>query len=127
VGTPTPMTYMDFSSESSHSTAPPSRPIGSLGDRADSLFMWPFPEAFQTKKAVYVEPLPKSLVQNYEVRGWGDAPRAAVVIPIAGDGDELPLAVLILGVNTRRPYDEGEFCVLSGLHLYLCSCDEIRL
>lgn len=68
--------------------------------------MWPFDEVFSTRRAVHVENIPDYVVEGFEVRGWGEPAREAVVIPIVADNAELPSALLILGLNSRRPFDK---------------------
>lgn len=70
---------------------------------------WPFFDVFSAKWPLHITALPSSIGKGFGVRrdGWNDAPREAIVMPIAAEGDEVPVAVMILGVNTRRPYDKG--------------------
>lgn len=46
------------------------------------------------------------LIEGLETRGWGDQCRAAVVCPIHPTTGESILGFLVMGVNTRRPYDD---------------------
>lgn len=73
--------------------------------------LWPFFDVFSTKKPLHVTALPSTIGQGFGFRknGWNDVPREAIVMPIAAEGDEVPNAVAVLGVNTRRPYDKGMF------------------
>ncbi|KAF8576294.1 hypothetical protein K439DRAFT_1640612 [Ramaria rubella] len=71
---------------------------------------WPIPEAVASRRPVLVSTLPAEVAETLSRRAWGDVPRQAVVVPIwAYEGDSsdsaLPQAVLILGLNPRRPYD----------------------
>lgn len=66
---------------------------------------WPFREACLTGKPIFVPDLGSRLT-GFERRGWDEDPRAAVVIPIAKEGGR-PQAVLIIGLNPRRPFDEA--------------------
>ncbi|QRV89873.1 response regulator receiver [Ceratobasidium sp. AG-Ba] len=60
-----------------------------------------------------VDPLPERFATGLEGRGFGDTPRAAALLPISTSfgrgtnrgGKPLPQAVLLVGQNTRRPYD----------------------
>lgn len=57
--------------------------------------------------AVYVPNLPADLMNDIaRERGWKDRVRAAVIIPITSEGDVAEGAVLILGCNPRRPYND---------------------
>lgn len=71
---------------------------------ADSL--WPFAEVLVSRRPVHVPALPNYVVEGFEIRGWGEPAREAVLIPITVEGTELPAAVLVMGLNSRRPYDE---------------------
>lgn len=71
-------------------------------------------EAMRTCSPVLVPNLPSSLMADVGVdRGWKDLVREAVVIPITAECDSstssasaaAEAAVLILGVNSRRPYN----------------------
>ncbi|KAL7409075.1 hypothetical protein BDY24DRAFT_404537 [Mrakia frigida] len=67
---------------------------------------WPFREAFISRAPVYMDNLEPELVDALEYRSWGEAPTSAVVIPISPDYSQGRLAFLVLGLNTRRAYDE---------------------
>ena len=69
----------------------------------DGNFPWPFRESCLTGKPVYVSDVERWR-DGLEPRGWEDDPRGAVVIPILKPG-ESPQAVLIVGLNPRRPFD----------------------
>lgn len=57
--------------------------------------------------SVHTPNLPPDLMENVgRGRGWKDRVREAVVIPIISEDDDAETAVLILGINTRRPYNE---------------------
>ncbi|TDL18928.1 hypothetical protein BD410DRAFT_792720 [Rickenella mellea] len=68
--------------------------------------LWPFIEAFTSRRAVHAAHLPPHITEGFAPRGWGEIAREAVVIPIAADDADVPGAVLILGLNSRRPYDD---------------------
>lgn len=72
---------------------------------ADEHPPWPFREACLTRKPVYVSDLRRCRA-GIEQRGWDDEPRAAIVIPIVQPGEN-PRAVLIVGLNPRRPFDSA--------------------
>lgn len=68
-------------------------------------FHWPVADAILNKKTLIVD-LPPTVVQGFHLRGWKDLPRAAAIIPLSSDADSSPLGVLIMGLNTRRTYDQ---------------------
>jgi len=68
-------------------------------------FHWPVAEAILNKEILIVD-LPPAVVQGFHLRGWRDIPRAAAIIPLSSDADSSPLGVLIMGLNTRRTYDQ---------------------
>lgn len=67
--------------------------------------MWPFEEAIISRRPVHVPNLPGYVVEGLEIRGWGEPAREAVVIPIVVDDANLPCAVLVMALNSRRGYD----------------------
>ncbi|KAJ1307032.1 hypothetical protein OPQ81_008011 [Rhizoctonia solani] len=61
-----------------------------------------------------IDPLPNQLAQGLDGRGFKDVPRTAALLPInmymsqgrgRQNGQIVPYAVLLLGLNTRRAYD----------------------
>ncbi|KAL5533412.1 hypothetical protein ACEPAF_5188 [Sanghuangporus sanghuang] len=71
----------------------------------ESAILWPFAEAFATRRPVHVANLPDYVVEGFELRGWGEHAREAIVIPICVEDADVPGAMLVLGLNSRRPYD----------------------
>jgi len=64
-------------------------------------------KAMRMGYAVHTPNLPPDLMDDVgRERGWKDRVREAVVIPIVSEDDNADTAVLILGINTRRPYNE---------------------
>lgn len=49
--------------------------------------------------------LPESLFQGLNWRGFGDACKSAVILPIRPTREENVMGLLLLGLNPRRPYD----------------------
>ncbi|KAG9051349.1 hypothetical protein FS837_008444 [Tulasnella sp. UAMH 9824] len=84
---------------------------------------WPFFDVFSAKKPLHITALPSTIGKGFGLRknGWNDALREAIVMPIAVDGDDVPIAVIVLGVNTRRPYDEEYQTWIDLLHMTLNS------
>ncbi|KAH8117651.1 hypothetical protein DFH11DRAFT_1724631 [Phellopilus nigrolimitatus] len=72
----------------------------------ESAVIWPFAEAFSSRRPVHVPAIPDYVVEGFELRGWGEHAREAIVIPIVVDDAEIPSAVVVLGLNSRRPYDD---------------------
>ena len=63
-------------------------------------------EASWRKQAILVPGLPSSVTEGVgRNRGWKDIVRDAIVIPVSAEGHELDQAVLVLGANTRAPYN----------------------
>lgn len=84
--------------------------------KADS---WPFKEVLQTRKAVVVEDC-SMLIEGFEVRSWGALPKSAIGLPITNESSsDIPSAVLILGLNLRRAYDQDYAEWLHQLRLQL--------
>ncbi|CAG1976695.1 unnamed protein product [Fusarium graminearum] len=51
--------------------------------------------------------LPEDILQGIEWRGFGETGTEAIIFPVRPTNGENVLAFLVLGVNPRRPYDEG--------------------
>lgn len=87
----------------------PSNPTSNSADSkaptSRSSCIWPFDAAFSSRRPIHVPNIPDYVVEGFDLRGWGEPAREAVVIPITVDDADLPVAVLILGLNSRRPYD----------------------
>ncbi|KAG8934381.1 hypothetical protein FRC01_003338 [Tulasnella sp. 417] len=84
---------------------------------------WPFFDIFSAKKPLHITALPSTIGKGFGLRkdGWNDAPREAIVMPIAAEGDAVPIAVMVFGVNTRRPYDKEYQTWVKLLHITLNS------
>ncbi|KAG8887410.1 hypothetical protein FRB98_009674 [Tulasnella sp. 332] len=84
---------------------------------------WPFFDIFSVRRPVYVQNLPPSIAADprfgHRDGGFNDTPREAVIIPVATDDDEVPAAVMIIGLNTRRPYDTEQRTWISLLRVSL--------
>jgi signal transduction histidine kinase/FixJ family two-component response regulator len=66
---------------------------------------WPIQKAIASRQSVIVEDC-RDLVQGFPIRAWDELPYAAAVVPICSDNStELPEAVMIIGLNVRRPLD----------------------
>lgn len=66
---------------------------------------WPFREAFMTRRMVMVPELTPELADALEHRSWGDPPTSAICIPVSDDWEKGRLTFLVVGLNTRRPFD----------------------
>jgi PAS domain S-box-containing protein len=69
-----------------------------------------FREVMKTDKPVVVSigsgDLPRSMMENLDWRGFGDACRDVVICPIHPTTGETILGFLVIGINPRRPYDD---------------------
>ncbi|WWD02256.1 hypothetical protein V865_000294 [Kwoniella europaea PYCC6329] len=76
---------------------------GEEGSDTAETNQWPIREALASNRLVMVENC-EGLIHDYPIRAWDELPTAAVVIPIANESDDgVPSAVLVLGLNLRRP------------------------
>nr|XP_031864018.1 uncharacterized protein CI109_000662 [Kwoniella shandongensis]KAA5531090.1 hypothetical protein CI109_000662 [Kwoniella shandongensis] len=74
--------------------------------QSDQMLQWPIRDALQAGRMIMVEDC-SSLIQDFPIRVWDELPNAAVIVPINNDSDDgIPSAVLVLGLNIRRPFDE---------------------
>ncbi|KAK2468318.1 hypothetical protein H9L39_19964 [Fusarium oxysporum f. sp. albedinis] len=74
-------------------------------------FVPSFREAMRTREPTLVRindgTLPEDLLHGINWRGFGEAGSEAIIFPVRPTNGETVLAFLVLGVNPRRPYDEG--------------------
>ncbi|CAE6393946.1 unnamed protein product [Rhizoctonia solani] len=86
---------------------PPTSPIKGLEEGID------LARVFASGGMEVIDPLPSQLAQGLDGRGFKDVPRAAALLPIntymspnrGRQNGLLPVCILVLGLNTRRPYD----------------------
>lgn len=80
---------------------------------------WPFKEVLQSRKTAIVSDC-TSLIEGFEVRSWDALPTQACVLPISNESSvDIPSAVLIVGLNLRRAYDQDYAEWLHQLRLQL--------
>jgi hypothetical protein len=96
---------------SDYSTAVSQPSSRSASSTSTTPWTWPIAEAVASRRAVLVPRLPAEVAETLSRRAWGDLPRQAIVVPIwayegVNSNAALPQAVLVLGVNPRRPYDK---------------------
>lgn len=103
------------SRDSDSSSAPSASPSSAQQSGPDRAGIWPFHEACTSKKPVFIADL-GGRADGFESRGWPDPPIHAVMIPILveGDANALPRAVLIVGLNPRRPWNDSESCFVGA-------------
>ncbi|KAG8712854.1 hypothetical protein FRC09_019390 [Ceratobasidium sp. 395] len=74
---------------------------------------WQFPILFSSGKTEIISPLASNLTEGLLKRSFGDRPNSAALIPLPidfpgkRDGPNLPLAILVVGLNPRLPYDDS--------------------
>jgi hypothetical protein len=80
---------------------------------------WPFKEVLQSRKAVIVEDC-SALVEGFEIRSWAALSTSACALPICNESSsDIPSAVLIVGLNLRRAFDQDYAEWLHQLRLQL--------
>ncbi|GAA5824652.1 hypothetical protein JCM11251_005289 [Rhodosporidiobolus azoricus] len=67
--------------------------------------VWPFVEALQSRKPVFISEVGQR-AKGFTPRGWPEPVKRAVVIPVMTESSTLPKALLIVGLNPRRPWNE---------------------
>ncbi|KAF8603037.1 hypothetical protein BDV93DRAFT_607104 [Ceratobasidium sp. AG-I] len=78
---------------------------------SNELPSWPFLEVYASGSPKIIDTLPSELAEGLDGGPFGDQPRSAVLVPVPLDfpgkheGPHLPHAILVAGLNTRRPYD----------------------
>jgi hypothetical protein len=74
---------------------------------------WPFVFDLHSGRPVLVKDC-SLLIKGYPIRVWDEAPTSAIVIPILRNTHkDVPVAVLVLGLSCRLPFDDSyeEFIV----------------
>ncbi|KAJ9118339.1 hypothetical protein QFC22_004255 [Naganishia vaughanmartiniae] len=80
---------------------------------------WPFKEVLQSRKPYVIEDC-TDLVQGFDIRSWDALPTKACAVPICNESSsDVPSAILIVGLNLRRDYDEDYANWLHQLRLQL--------
>ncbi|KEP52556.1 putative sensory histidine kinase [Rhizoctonia solani 123E] len=119
-----PMLGSPLGSTASTMQLPPTSPIKGLEAGID------LARVFASGGMEVIDPLPSQLAQGLDGRGFKDVPRAAALLPIntymspsrgRQNGRLLPVCVLVLGLNTRRPYDADYASWLEGVGASLSS------
>ncbi|WVR09484.1 hypothetical protein IAU60_006552 [Kwoniella sp. DSM 27419] len=99
-------------------SAPSMSPL-SLQDLESSVAAqcWPIQKTLETRRLVLVEDC-RDLIQGFQIQAWDELPTSAIMVPVANDSDKgIPTAVLVMGLNVRRPFDEDHeaFVMASGI------------
>lgn len=93
-----------------HPAAPAVLDFGSSADGFSPMIR----ALLDTRLPTHYESLPESLTEGLLLRGFGDVPKAAIICPIYPTSSDEILGFLILGQNTRRPYD-GDYQIFVQL------------
>ena len=68
---------------------------------------WPLDEAFRTQQPVLVEDLAGKFPDVLPTGAWSQSPHQAVLLPILPNGETSRAAILVVGLNPFRLYDDG--------------------
>jgi PAS domain S-box-containing protein len=72
--------------------------------------------------------LPRSLLEGFECRGYGDPCKEAVIFPLRPPKSDTVLAFLLIGINPRRAYDDDYKAFVDMLNQQLAtSLDSVLL
>jgi PAS domain S-box-containing protein len=74
---------------------------------ADRMSPWPLQEAFRTQRPVLVDDLAAKFRDGLPAGAWTQSPRHAVLLPILPNGETSRAAILVVGLNPFRLFDEG--------------------
>ncbi|BEJ11189.1 hypothetical protein CspHIS471_0106110 [Cutaneotrichosporon sp. HIS471] len=67
---------------------------------------WPIRKALETGQCVLVDNI-QHYINGFPIRQWDELPDQAIVVPINNDPEnKVPQAVMVMGLNVRRPFDE---------------------
>jgi len=81
---------------------------------------WQFADVLVTRKSVVVDC--KYMVQDYPVRAWAQLPGHAIVVPISlNSDDDLPGAVMVLGLSPRLEFDHDYEVFVEDLRFNMAS------
>ncbi|MBW0462467.1 hypothetical protein O181_002182 [Austropuccinia psidii MF-1] len=67
--------------------------------------VWPLQEACTLRKPIYISDL-GTRTEGFELRGWMDQPKSAVVMPVSTNEEGSPLAVIVFGLSPRLYWSE---------------------
>lgn len=68
---------------------------------------WPIRQALETRQTVLVDHI-QDLIKGFPIRQWDELPDQAIVIPINNEPEnKVPQAVMVMGLNLRRPFDQA--------------------
>lgn len=88
-------------------------------------FIPAFREAMRTREPTLLNTrdgsLPEELLENIDFRGFRDPCHQAVIFPVRPTNGESVVAFLLIGVNPRRPYDDGYRAFTSMLNRQLAT------
>jgi hypothetical protein len=85
-----------------------STPAGSLPSVGRPYDIWQIAGTLLTNKTAHITGILPSDIEGFQPRGWDELVREAVIIPMTTEDSnkKVPDAILIMGLNSRRPYDE---------------------
>ncbi|GMK54509.1 hypothetical protein CspeluHIS016_0110950 [Cutaneotrichosporon spelunceum] len=82
---------------------------------------WPIRKALETGQCVLVDSI-QHYINGFPVRQWDELPDQAIVVPINNDPEnKVPQAVMVMGLNVRRPFDEQYEDWINMIRGYLSS------
>ncbi|KAK8137342.1 hypothetical protein PG984_005282 [Apiospora sp. TS-2023a] len=88
-------------------------------------FIPAFREAMRTREPLLLHTrdgtLPEELLEDMTFRGFGDPCDSAIIFPVRPTNGDMVLGFLLVGVNPRRPYDNGYRSFTSMLHRQLAT------
>jgi PAS domain S-box-containing protein len=89
----------------------PAAPIQVDLKRSLEGFVPAFREAMRTREPTLLHTrdgtLPEELLEGVHWRGFGDPCDTAIIFPLRPTNGDMILAFLLIGINPRRPYDDG--------------------
>jgi hypothetical protein len=68
---------------------------------------WPLREALRTQQPVLVDDLAATFPDGLPTGAWSQSPHEAVLLPILPNGETSRAAILVVGLNPFRLFDEG--------------------
>ncbi len=117
---PTLSTVSSRRASSMASMSSSARPFTLAEDEEVSIQSWPFLELLKGDGMVYIDDA-SALVEGFEVRCWDDVPKTAVAIALSEQDKLMPMAIAVIGLNYRRPFDRSYKNWIHGLRASLSS------
>lgn len=88
------------------------------GPEAEPAERWPFLDLLLAHKPVVVRNC-SNLIKGYPIRVWDELPTSAILLPVVSNAEgSWPVAIIVLGLSCRLPFDAEYQAFLVGYVSY---------